>query len=163
MKKSGGTVTHLPYVMARWPPQQIPTLNFLGTAVIQQPYVIALCVCMQSTNFSTKKCRNGPVSKCWIEVIHQDFNFTLFHPQDTRTCLAYNPWDGSLRKSPRFPIKTLWKSQKSAGLPDILITKFAGLPGNSPVGTGGPAVKLILAYTIKTILSNSLLLFRNES
>ena len=28
MKKSGGTLTHLH--MAKWPPQQIPYLNFLG-------------------------------------------------------------------------------------------------------------------------------------
>ena len=29
-KKSGGTITHLHTCTARWPPQQIPPLNFLG-------------------------------------------------------------------------------------------------------------------------------------
>ena len=34
MKKSGGTITHPAYVTARWPPRQIPPLNFLGCSVI---------------------------------------------------------------------------------------------------------------------------------
>ena len=46
-------------------------------------------------------------------------------------------------KSTGFPILTLWISQKSTGPPNFLITKLAGTPGNSWVGTGRPIVKSI--------------------